>query len=64
MFSDSLESAKREISILFPEFPWNKWYEREAEYFCNGKVKFDKSEFVHKPILENEIESQNSSIKN
>jgi hypothetical protein len=46
-FSDSSESAMREIGIIFPDFSINKWFLKEAEYFNTGTVKLCAQEFVH-----------------
>ncbi|XP_050424002.1 nucleoside diphosphate kinase 6-like isoform X2 [Adelges cooleyi] len=46
--SDSEESARREISILFPDFSFDRWQNIEEPHFRNGKVKFSDKQFVHK----------------
>jgi hypothetical protein len=46
-FSDSCESATREIGIFFPDFNIDKWFLKEAEYFNTGAVKLCAREFVH-----------------
>ncbi|XP_003704529.1 nucleoside diphosphate kinase 6 isoform X1 [Megachile rotundata] len=45
--SDSVESAKREISILFKDFDLQKWYENEEKYYSLGQLQFDPKAFVH-----------------
>ncbi|XP_022916292.1 nucleoside diphosphate kinase 6-like [Onthophagus taurus] len=49
--SDSDESAKREISILFPDFNYDLWFKMEEESFRMEKVDFIENEFVHKKRL-------------
>ncbi|KAK9887991.1 hypothetical protein WA026_000281 [Henosepilachna vigintioctopunctata] len=46
--SDSPESARREIEILFPEFNLDKWYKEEKIHFENGNVILDEENFIHK----------------
>ncbi|XP_063243426.1 nucleoside diphosphate kinase 6-like [Bacillus rossius redtenbacheri] len=46
--SDSPESAEKEALILFPEFSIRQWYKDEEKYFINGKVVFNKENFVHR----------------
>ncbi|KAK9504915.1 hypothetical protein O3M35_009083 [Rhynocoris fuscipes] len=45
--SDSLQSAKEECSIFFPEFNFTKWYDHEEIYFRNGYVQFIDDLFIH-----------------
>lgn len=46
--SDSVESAKREMAILFKDFNVEKWYASEEKYFNLNQVNFDPVAFVHK----------------
>jgi hypothetical protein len=46
-FSDSSESASREIGIFFPGFSIDRWFLEEEEYFRKGAVKLCAQEFVH-----------------
>lgn len=45
--SDSVESAEREIAILFKDFNIKGWYEDEEQYFNLGQVHFDPLMFLH-----------------
>ena len=46
-FSDSSESAVREIGIFFPDFSIARWFHEEEAYFKTGTVKLCAQEFVH-----------------
>lgn len=46
-FSDSSESAAREIGIFFPGFSIDRWFLEEEEYFKKGAVKLCAQEFIH-----------------
>ena len=50
IFSDSDESAEREIGILLSGFNTGNWYQNEEKHFQNGKVNYCKKEEVHKPV--------------
>ena len=45
--SDSVESARLEISFFFPEFDINDWYEKNENYFLENKVKFNSDLIEH-----------------
>ncbi|XP_014239539.1 nucleoside diphosphate kinase 6 isoform X2 [Cimex lectularius] len=45
--ADSLESMKNEVSIFFPDFDVDAWYEDEEVYFRNGYSKFDEDLQIH-----------------
>lgn len=45
--SDSEVSARKEISIFFPSFNYDKWVNEEEPLFRSGKVVFDEKNFVH-----------------
>lgn len=45
--SDSIKSAIREISVFFPNFNYEQWFEEHEPYFRTGKVAFDEDQFVH-----------------
>ncbi|XP_011506066.1 PREDICTED: nucleoside diphosphate kinase 6-like [Ceratosolen solmsi marchali] len=45
--SDSVESANREIAILFKDFNIKKWYENDEVYFQSKKLIFDPHLFIH-----------------
>lgn len=47
-FTDSPESARREIRLIFPEFQMESWYETEEPLFRAGNIKFDTNFVVHK----------------
>ncbi|XP_031354408.1 nucleoside diphosphate kinase 6-like isoform X3 [Photinus pyralis] len=46
--SDSVESATREMKLLFPEFNVLKWQENEEFYFRSNSLIFCCFDFVHK----------------
>lgn len=46
-FTDSPESARREILIFFPDFDFHKWSVEEEPFFVAGKVVFDEDRFIH-----------------
>ncbi|XP_073991739.1 nucleoside diphosphate kinase 6-like [Rhodnius prolixus] len=50
--SDSPESAKRETTIIFPEFSYDEWYEDDEIFYRNGYAKFDEDEFIHEKEME------------
>lgn len=58
---DSVESAKREIAILFKDFNITNWYNNEELFYNLGRLRFDPTSFVH-IIDKNEIEVQNGQI--
>ncbi|XKL69636.1 hypothetical protein PGB90_007405 [Kerria lacca] len=41
--SDSVESFKKEVSLLFPEFNVNKWYETEEIHFRSNNEYFESN---------------------
>ncbi|XP_070555440.1 nucleoside diphosphate kinase 6-like [Ptychodera flava] len=45
--SDSPESARREISIFFPEFNMDEWYRNEECNFRNKTCKFCSDKDIH-----------------
>ncbi|XP_029031891.1 nucleoside diphosphate kinase 6 isoform X2 [Osmia lignaria lignaria] len=45
--SDSVESARREISIFFKDFDIRRWYQNEERYYSLGQLQFDPVAFVH-----------------
>jgi nucleoside-diphosphate kinase len=47
IISDSEESVKREIAILFKDFNIKDWYENEESYFQSKKLIFDPNLFIH-----------------
>lgn len=46
-FSDSVESAEREIAVFFKDFNIKEWCKNEAIHFQMGKVHFDPLLFIH-----------------
>lgn len=57
--SDSDESARREISLFFPEFDIDDWYSHSEVAFSRGDVIYDPNHEIHvikehKDILRNE----------
>ncbi|CAH1112972.1 unnamed protein product [Psylliodes chrysocephalus] len=48
--SDSVDSARREIGILFPEFNIDEWYLKEEQLFRLNKLSFYEDKFIHVPI--------------
>lgn len=44
---DSIESATREINILFPDFDKDKWYKQEEALFREQKLKFLEANYIH-----------------
>lgn len=44
---DSVESAKREITIFFKDFNVKNWYENEELFYNLGRLHFDPASFVH-----------------
>lgn len=48
--SDSEESVRREISIFFPEFDIDKWFQEEEPIFRENLLSFSRELFVHQPI--------------
>ncbi|XP_031850387.2 nucleoside diphosphate kinase 6 [Nomia melanderi] len=45
--SDSEQSAKKEITIFFNDFSFQKWYQSEERYYNLGQLHFDPIAFVH-----------------
>ncbi|KAI3364340.1 hypothetical protein L3Q82_011139 [Scortum barcoo] len=45
--SDSVESAKREISFFFPEFCMEEWIEKEEPSFRSGPIRYDHQKQIH-----------------
>ena len=46
-FTDSPETALREIGIFFPNFNVNKWFLEDEKYFSARNVTLCPEEFVH-----------------
>lgn len=53
MLTDSTESARREIDILFPNFDIDRWFKHESNYYSSGDVEFNENDFVH--VVKNDI---------
>ncbi|XP_028253943.1 nucleoside diphosphate kinase 6 [Parambassis ranga] len=45
--SDSLESARREISFFFPDFCIEEWMEKEEPLFRSGQICYDHQNYIH-----------------
>ncbi|XP_060947719.1 nucleoside diphosphate kinase 6 isoform X2 [Limanda limanda] len=45
--SDSVESARREISFFFPDFCVDEWMEKEEPSFRSGELHFDHQKQIH-----------------
>jgi len=45
--SDSIESAKREISFFFPEFNAGEWLVMEEPRFRVGLIKYNEERQIH-----------------
>ncbi|XP_066139713.1 nucleoside diphosphate kinase 6 [Euwallacea fornicatus] len=45
--SDSLETAKKEIGIFFPDFKYDKWFLNEEQQFRIGHLRFLADKFMH-----------------
>lgn len=45
--SDSIESAKREISFFFPEFSAEEWMMREEPHFRLGHTEYNEESQIH-----------------
>ncbi|XP_025412468.1 nucleoside diphosphate kinase 6-like [Sipha flava] len=45
--SDSDESVRKEVNIMIPQFSFEHWNQIEEPLFRNGKVQFNKDQFIH-----------------
>lgn len=48
--SDSIDSARREISFFFPDFNVNRWYEEEEPLYRAGPLCYDKEKLEHRLV--------------
>ncbi|XP_050522140.1 nucleoside diphosphate kinase 6-like [Daktulosphaira vitifoliae] len=46
--SDSDESVRREVGIIFPKFSFEHWEINEKPHFIRGNIKFNEKQFCHK----------------
>ncbi|XP_019751756.1 nucleoside diphosphate kinase 6 isoform X1 [Hippocampus comes] len=45
--SDSVESARREMTFFFPDFRPEEWMEREEPSFRSGRMLYDPQQHIH-----------------
>lgn len=48
--SDSVDNARNEMKIFFPDFDADDWYKNEEEYFLNSRISFNSELSEHSAI--------------